>query len=366
MTKEQFNTLLLSPSTINLNLVSELEDITQRFPYFQNAHLLLAKQYHGHENIRFENSLRKAAAYASDRSKLYKLIKTASENIIHINEATISEQPNEPEAQKVINELPEASNQNSTVEIQTDVPEIVSNSAIDQIVIVVETEGKPEVTIDVTAPKEINQRDIIEQRLKELQKENKKQALAAESKNDSVIERKKEREKAENEYQKPKPLSPIAEKIPSAKVPVSNEPNASPSLNTDAKHSFTEWLKLKSIVIIPAEVSLTYLDATKELMEGDSIGEKGFKAGDELLENFIKNEPRIVPARSEFYSPGNMARKSAVENEDLISETLARIYAQQGNIRKAIEGYHRLILKNPEKSTYFAALIKELEDKEQP
>ena len=64
MTKEQFIQLLRTPATINLNLVSELEDITERFPYYQNAHLLLAKQYHGHENIRFESYLRKASAYA--------------------------------------------------------------------------------------------------------------------------------------------------------------------------------------------------------------------------------------------------------------------------------------------------------------
>jgi hypothetical protein len=49
----------------------------------------------------------------------------------------------------------------------------------------------------------------------------------------------------------------------------------------------------------------------------------------------------------------------------MISETLARIYAQQGNIPKAIDAYKRLSLKIPEKSSYFAALIKDLEDKEQ-
>ena len=88
------------------------------------------------------------------------------------------------------------------------------------------------------------------------------------------------------------------------------------------------------------------------------------KPQDELLDKFIITQPRIVAQKSEFYSPGNMARKSAIEHEDLISETLARIYAQQGYIPKAIDAYKRLSLKSPEKSSYFAALIKELEEKE--
>src|SRR6186997_831032 len=96
MTKEQFNSLLHSPSTINLNMVKGLEEITARFPYFSNAHLLLAKQYQGHENIRYESYLRKAAAYAADRTLLYRLIKTEPEAVIHI----------EPEQQTEINNVP--------------------------------------------------------------------------------------------------------------------------------------------------------------------------------------------------------------------------------------------------------------------
>ena len=57
-----------------------------------------------------------------------------------------------------------------------------------------------------------------------------------------------------------------------------------------------------------------------------------------------------------------MAKMSLAENEDFVTETLAKIYAQQGNIKKAISAYEKLSLKIPEKSNYFARLIQELKE----
>ncbi|MBK9639635.1 MAG: hypothetical protein IPO63_18235 [Bacteroidetes bacterium] len=84
---------------------------------------------------------------------------------------------------------------------------------------------------------------------------------------------------------------------------------------------------------------------------------------DQLIDKFIKQEPRITPSKSAFYSPINMAKRSIIESDDIVSETLANIYAQQGNFQKAISFYTKLSLRFPEKSRYFAALIKELENK---
>jgi hypothetical protein len=84
---------------------------------------------------------------------------------------------------------------------------------------------------------------------------------------------------------------------------------------------------------------------------------------DDIIDNFIKQEPRITPSKSTFYSPINMARKSTQEPEDIVSETLAKIYAAQGNFEKAISFYEKLSLKFPEKSAYFAALINDLKQK---
>jgi Tfp pilus assembly protein FimV len=55
-----------------------------------------------------------------------------------------------------------------------------------------------------------------------------------------------------------------------------------------------------------------------------------------------------------------MAARSLTMDESLITETLAKVYEIQGKQEKAIEIYQKLILKIPERSTYFSARIKKL------
>lgn len=82
-----------------------------------------------------------------------------------------------------------------------------------------------------------------------------------------------------------------------------------------------------------------------------------------LLDQFLatKTTRRIRPA--EFYSASNRAEESERDKMDVISETLVELYAKQGHLEKAVEGFKKLSLQNPEKSAYFAARIKELENK---
>jgi hypothetical protein len=83
-------------------------------------------------------------------------------------------------------------------------------------------------------------------------------------------------------------------------------------------------------------------------------------AVDDIISNFIAQEPRIKPKPSKFFSPEDMARQSAEQDSSLVTETLAEIYLQQGLTDKAVEIYRQLSARFPLKSGYFAAKIKEV------
>lgn len=146
-----------------------------------------------------------------------------------------------------------------------------------------------------------------------------------------------------------------------------NEASVLPQENQQlGVHSFLDWLRIKagtdfgkveevhSELVAPSKVE----DGTIEIHDRlPSIVTK-----EELITQFIATEPRIVPSKAEFYSPVNQAKKSIHDDEDIVSETLAKIYLSQGNLLKARSSFKKLSLHHPEKSNYFAALIQEIDN----
>ena len=82
----------------------------------------------------------------------------------------------------------------------------------------------------------------------------------------------------------------------------------------------------------------------------------------ELIDKFITENPSISRPKAEFYNPISVAQNSIIDQENIVSETLAKIYEQQNYFEKAISIYKKLGLKYPEKSRYFAAQIERLKE----
>ena len=117
-----------------------------------------------------------------------------------------------------------------------------------------------------------------------------------------------------------------------------------------SERSFSSWLSLgaTTTAVNPIETTVI-LEETKE----PEIEEEPKKTE---YYNFEK-------PKKEFYSPVKKAKESLSENNMPVSETLAKIFALQGNYPKSIYVYEQLILIFPEKKSFFATQIKNLKKK---
>lgn len=148
----------------------------------------------------------------------------------------------------------------------------------------------------------------------------------------------------------PKDLSSLGKKVESVDFPDSSmeTDQASPSFDEAEGHSFSEWLSF-------------YGDEKEEHNEVSSKDSMGLDAN-AFESHTIDISNTNVPVKKEFYSAAKMAKLSVQEDDDLVTETLASIYADQGNFEKAIKAFEKLQLKYPEKRVYFAGRIKEIQN----
>ena len=110
------------------------------------------------------------------------------------------------------------------------------------------------------------------------------------------------------------------------------------AFDKEEEYSFSEWLALSKV----KKIDRTPKTNTKQ-----------------LIDNFIDKKISISkPKKTTFFKPMDVAKESLIENESLVTPTLAKVYLEQGHYDKAFSAYTKLSLKYPEKNSLFANQIK--------
>jgi len=138
---------------------------------------------------------------------------------------------------------------------------------------------------------------------------------------------------------------PMLEKEKIKSIPEELELGKPLDFNEGEKCSFSEWLSLSK---------------TKK------IERKPKPQQTNLINKFIDKTTISTPKKEVFFNAGDVAKESLVENNELVTPTLAKVYLEQGYYPKAISAYEKLSLKYPEKNSFFAKqikLINELKEK---
>ncbi|MGY5355116.1 hypothetical protein [Wenyingzhuangia sp. IMCC45467] len=119
--------------------------------------------------------------------------------------------------------------------------------------------------------------------------------------------------------------------------------------NTE-KHSFNQWLQISKPTPIKREVPKT---ETKE----KKIANPKLK----IINQFINNNPKINPVKKNIpIDNTNTINTSSDISNELMTETLAKVYLAQKKYENAIQAYKILSLKYPEKSSLFADQIQRI------
>lgn len=116
------------------------------------------------------------------------------------------------------------------------------------------------------------------------------------------------------------------------------------------RYTFADWLD--------------YVSERKSILDEEAAQDRNSRQS-RLIDDFLK-EPveRITPAAAKPISQSEakaIEERSVSENDEILTETLASIYLKQGKTEKAVSIFKKLSLKYPEKSSYFASRIAEIQ-----
>nr|WP_315222284.1 tetratricopeptide repeat protein [uncultured Flavobacterium sp.] len=340
MTVNDYTYLINKPDTITEIQADALGTVLNEFPYFQSARALRLKGLYNQKSFKYNYALKVTAAHTTDRAVLFDFITSESFAAIQkdyydkklkalLNITVFDSTIISPEEIKEVTEVRIDPIEQS---ILTSIKE-ANNTIFEEIADPVSEE--PLNSTGETTPEEVKPEEIEE------------------------IEETKAIEEsvkiAEEHLEIGKPLD----------------------FTVNEKHSFQEWLQLSRTqpidrtketsikqeaaikqIILPAAIP-DIEKIAKQIADPEILDEEKKKKA-EIINKFIETNPKISPIKSGSPTVPIQFDINKDDNSYLMTETLARVYLEQKKYTKAIQAYQILILKYPEKISFFADRIADI------
>ena len=292
-----FTYLLANPQKITSEDLVALDLLIKKYPYFQSARALQLKGLKNNDSFLYNDALKLTAAHTTDRDILFEYI--TSEKFIQ-------------------NEISQTILQHDST---VDEIKVISENVSEQISLEIDRQLKAE----MQKAENILNPDLFQRKIESVT---------------NLVENKEE--KFEGILELDKPLE----------------------FTKNDTHSFSEWLKLtKAKPIERTEETSKKEDTSSEVLAQVEKDDRDRKF--EMIDKFIQDKPKIIPSEIEKKAPkeekSNTEKPYSQPSDSLMTETLAKVYLQQKNYKKAIQAYKILILKNPEKSGFFADQIRAID-----
>jgi len=401
MNRNEFNRFVAGIDLPGPGDLDGLRELTALFPWFHSAHLVLLKGLRANSDIRFDSQLKASALSVGDREVLY--------HYLFLPPAEAAPEPENLAREEVaapVEEVMAAPEAEVSVAVEETVAPEEASAPVEEVISPVDGEpaSAEEVAAPVaeTAPDEPDDiRDSVEipakdevalmtEEIEEIMSPEEAEEISAPPEAEGLLVS-GETEKSDEGQPEELPVPELSEAEAGVKTGLRTREELIAEIEARLKEleSYRQvTVEEQKPVLVdemvaavePApehvlspepepEVEETPAPEPAELLEliPDTVAEietpeKKLSPAD-LIDRFIMISPTIERMSPKDYQPvRDLTDQGSDEPGKFITETLAKIYINQGYYTRAINIYEKLALQYPEKSAYFASRIEKIKD----